>query len=68
MRRTLGIAVVLGLAAVVGRAAAIIWRWRAQRAPRSELDGHRPVVGSIDTWPPVPRAPVPGPAGGPGGA
>ena len=26
-----------------------------QRAPRRELAGEGPVLGSLDTWPPVPR-------------
>jgi hypothetical protein len=28
------------------------------RAPRRELHRDEPVIGSLDTWPPVPRKPV----------
>jgi hypothetical protein len=47
------------LAALVAgaRLAVVVRRWRAERAPRRELNGKGPVIGSFDTWPPVPRAP-----------
>ena len=59
--RILG-AIGLAVAAVACAAAAVATamlarRWLSERAPRRELDGSGPVIGSFDTWPPVPRAP-----------
>jgi len=42
------------LAAVVGVVRAVL----ADRSPRRALDGTQPLVGSIDTWPEVPRRPT----------
>jgi hypothetical protein len=39
------------IAAVVGAVRAL----RAGRSPERSLDGTQPVIGSIDTWPTVPR-------------
>jgi hypothetical protein len=55
MRRLLSLAIRLALlAAVVGVVRAIL----ADRSPRRALDGTQPLVGSIDTWPDVPRRPA----------
>ncbi len=54
MRRPLStlfrIALVVGVLAVV-RAVLL------DRAPRREIHGAEPVIGSLDTWPAVPRKP-----------
>ena len=34
-------------------------RLRSERAPRRQLDGTGAIRGSLDTWPPVRRAPGP---------
>ncbi len=44
-------ALVIGVLAVV-RAVLL------DRAPRRELHGAEPVIGSLDTWPAVPRKPA----------
>jgi hypothetical protein len=54
MRRTLSILTRLAALAVVIR---LVQAVRADRAPRRALEGTRPLVGSIDTWPTVPRRP-----------
>jgi hypothetical protein len=55
MPRLLSLVVRLALlAAVVGVVRAVL----ADRSPRRALDGTQPVVGSIDTWPEVPRRPA----------
>jgi hypothetical protein len=48
-------ALVIGVLAVV-RAVLL------DRAPRRELHRGEPVIGSLDTWPAVPRKPEPEPA------
>jgi hypothetical protein len=55
MRRTLWIVTRLAVVAVVIR---LVRAVRADRAPVRALEGTRPVVGSIDTWPTVPRRPT----------
>jgi hypothetical protein len=42
------------LAAVVGVVRAVL----ADRSPRRSLHGTAPVIGSLDTWPEVPRRPT----------
>jgi len=42
------------LAALVGMVCAVL----ADRSPRRSLHGIKPVVGSLDTWPEVPRRPT----------
>jgi hypothetical protein len=37
--------------------AALARRLLAERAPRRELNGSGPILGSLDTWPAVPRSP-----------
>jgi hypothetical protein len=55
MRRAFSIVVRMALlAAVVGIVRAV----RADRSPERSLHGTQPVVGSIDSWPPVPRRPT----------
>jgi hypothetical protein len=55
MRRALSILVrMVVVAAVVGVVRAV----RADRSPERSLHGLQPVVGSIDTWPTVPRRPA----------
>jgi hypothetical protein len=44
------VAVVLGL--LVARSLG------ASRSPRRQLNGHGAIVGSLDTWPPVPENPA----------
>jgi hypothetical protein len=52
MHRLLAIAVRLALvAAVFGVVRAVL----ADRAPQRPLHGANPVIGSLDTWPKVPR-------------
>jgi hypothetical protein len=43
---------VLGAGAV-----ALARKLNATRSPQRALDGSGPITGSLDTWPPVPRAP-----------
>lgn len=43
------------LAALAVGAGFVVRAVLAGRAPRRSLDGSGPIVGSIDTWPPVPR-------------
>jgi hypothetical protein len=50
MRRLLAIFVVL---AVLG----IVREILLERSPHKSLHGESPVIGSLDTWPPVPRRP-----------
>jgi hypothetical protein len=55
MRRVLTL--VIGsalLAALLGLVRVV----RADRAPQRSLHGTEPVVGSLDTWPAVPRRPT----------
>jgi hypothetical protein len=55
MRRSLAFAVRIALvAAVVGVVRAVL----ADRAPQRSLHGTEPLIGSIDTWPDVPRRPA----------
>jgi hypothetical protein len=55
MRRALSFLVRMALvAAVVGVVRAV----RGDRSPQRSLHGTQPVVGSIDTWPTVPRRPA----------
>jgi hypothetical protein len=54
MRRPLTIIVRLALvAAVLGAVRAVL----LDRRPQRSLQGSEPVVGSLDTWPEVPRRP-----------
>jgi hypothetical protein len=54
MRRLLTMAIRAALvAALVGVVRAIL----LDRAPRRPLHGADPVIGSLDTWPKVPRRP-----------
>jgi hypothetical protein len=55
MRRILTLAIRAALvAALVGVVRAIL----LDRAPRRPLHGADPVIGSLDTWPKVPRRPA----------
>jgi hypothetical protein len=55
MRRLLALVVRLVLVAtMVGVVRAIL----ADRSPQRSLHGTDPVIGSIDTWPTVPRRPA----------
>ncbi len=55
MSRLLSLVIRLALvAAVVGVVRAVL----ADRSPRRSLHGTQPVVGSLDTWPEVPRRPT----------
>jgi hypothetical protein len=55
MPRLLSLIIRLALVAVVvGVVRAVL----ADRSPRRSLHGTQPVVGSIDTWPEVPRRPT----------
>jgi hypothetical protein len=51
MRRLLTIVLVVALAAMVREIL-------LDRSPRQTLHGDDPVIGSIDTWPKVPRRPA----------
>jgi hypothetical protein len=42
------------LAVVVG----VVRQVLTDRSPRKALQGDQPVIGSLDTWPAVPRRPV----------
>ncbi len=44
-------------AALIVGALAVLRAVLLDRAPRRELHGDEPVIGSLDTWPPVPRKP-----------
>jgi hypothetical protein len=55
MRRATSI--VIGMALLAG-VVGIVRAVRADRSPERSLHGTQPVVGSIDTWPPVPRRPT----------
>ncbi len=44
-------------AAVVAALVALVRAALLDRAPRRELHGDEPVIGSLDTWPAVPRKP-----------
>jgi len=55
VRRLLSIVVRLAVVAGVVR---LVRAVRADLAPARALEGTRPVVGSIDTWPDVPRRPA----------
>jgi hypothetical protein len=52
MRKLLKVLFLMALAAAVAYAARGLLD---ERAPRRELTGDGPVVGSLDTWPPVPK-------------
>jgi hypothetical protein len=52
--RALEFFIVLGLGVAV---AVVVRDVRATRSPRRALDGSGPVIGSLDAWPAVPRAP-----------
>ena len=52
MRRSLTFLVRLGL---VAAAVAVVRAVLADRAPERGLHGTEPVIGSLDTWPAVPR-------------
>ncbi len=43
--------------ALVVAALAVLRAVLLDRAPRRELHGAEPVIGSLDTWPAVPRKP-----------
>ncbi len=44
-------------AALIIGALAVVRAVLLDRAPRRELHGSEPVIGSLDTWPAVPRKP-----------
>ncbi len=44
-------------AALIIGALAVVRAVLLDRAPRRELDQGEPVIGSLDTWPTVPRKP-----------
>ncbi len=54
MRRLLS---ALVRAALVVAVVAFVRALLLDRAPRRELHGDEPVIGSLDTWPAVPRKP-----------
>ncbi len=56
MRQLLRALGVVGFAAVAIAVTTVVRRWSAERAPRRDLNGSGPVIGSFDTWPTVPRA------------
>lgn len=46
---------------LVAAAAGVAWVVRGlldERAPRRQLTGDGPILGSLDTWPAVPRKPA----------
>jgi hypothetical protein len=45
-------------AALVVAVLAVVRAMLLDRAPRRELHGNEPVIGSLDTWPAVPRKPA----------
>jgi len=55
MRRLLG---VLVRAALVIAVVAVVRAVLIDRAPQRALQGGTPVIGSLDTWPAVPRKPA----------
>jgi hypothetical protein len=55
MRRVLTLVV---RAAVVAGVLGLVRAILADRAPQRSLHGAEPVVGSLDTWPKVPRRPT----------
>jgi hypothetical protein len=73
VRRLSKALIALGAAVAISRAtwraAGSIRRLLSRQSPRHALDGSGPLVGSLDTWPEVPRAPVqsdpPGPSDDP---
>jgi hypothetical protein len=44
-------------AALIIAALAVVRAVLLDRAPQRALRGDEPVIGSLDTWPPVPRKP-----------
>jgi hypothetical protein len=55
MRRHLTLAIRLAMVvAVLG----VVRQVLVDRSPHRGLHGAEPVIGSLDTWPPVPRRPV----------
>ena len=54
MRRLLSTLLRAALVAVLATVRAVL----LDRAPRRGLHGDRPVIGSLDTWPAVPRKPA----------
>jgi hypothetical protein len=55
MRRVLTLAI---RAALVGALVGVVRAILLDRAPRRPLHGADPVIGSLDTWPKVPRRPT----------
>lgn len=54
MRRLLGTLIRAGLLIVV---LAVVRAVLLDRAPQRALHGDEPIIGSLDTWPEVPRKP-----------
>jgi len=48
-------------AAIVIVVVAVVREILLDRTPRKALHGREPVIGSLDTWPAVPRKPATGP-------
>lgn len=55
MRHLLKLLLLVGVAA---GAAYVVRGLRDERAPRRELSGDGPILGSLDSWPPVPKKPA----------
>ena len=55
MRRLLGTLIRAGLLIVV---LAVVRSVLLDRAPQRALHGDEPIIGSLDTWPEVPRKPT----------
>ena len=55
MRRLLGLLVRVVLVVVV---VAVVREILLERTPQKALHGSEPVIGSLDTWPGVPRKPA----------
>jgi hypothetical protein len=55
VRHLLKLLVLVGLAA---GAAYVVRGLLDERAPRRELRGDGPILGSLDSWPPVPKRPA----------
>jgi hypothetical protein len=55
VRRVLTVAL---RAAFVAAAVALVRSVLAERTTQRSLQGTAPVIGSLDTWPPVPRRPT----------
>jgi hypothetical protein len=55
MRRMLTLVIRTALLATI---VAVVRAVRADRTPQRALHGTQPVVGSLDTWPTVPRRPT----------